>query len=324
MANEVATKPTTTLSSFMTAPKIKAKIVDMVGTIDAPRFISSVVSAVTANPDVAECTQPSILNAALLGESLKLSPSPQLGQFYIVPYKNKKSGTTEAQFQLGYKGYVQLAIRSGQYRKLNVLEIKEGELIKWDPLNEEIVVDIIPDENVRSSARTVGYYASFEYTNGFKKALYWTKEKMLSHADKYSAAFSANAYTKTINGKKYNVVSFADYEAGNYNTKDEWLYSSFWYKNFDVMALKTMLRQLISKWGIMSVDMQKAYINGTAVINDISKNGIESAYLDVQDEITENANGDEIGFDDEVIEVPEGETAVADDGLGDTPSEPNF
>ena len=319
MANEVTTK---TMSSFMTTPRIKSKIVDMVGTIDAPRFISSVVSAVTANPAVAECTQPSILNAALLGESLKLSPSPQLGQFYIVPYKKKKDGTTEAQFQLGYKGYIQLAIRSGQYRKLNALEIKEGELIKWDPLNEEITVNLIDDEGERERAKTVGYYASFEYTNGFKKTLYWTKERMISHADKYSAAFSANAYTKSINGKKYNVVSFADYEAGNYNTKDEWLYSSFWYKNFDVMALKTMLRQLISKWGIMSVDMQKAYMNDAAVINDISKNGIDSTYIDVQDEIIDNANGEEIGFDD--ISIEEEEEQKDDDGLGDIPVAPGF
>ena len=319
MANEV----TTTMSSFMTAPKIKSKIIEMVGSIDAPRFISSVVSAVTSNPAVAECTQPSILNAALLGESLKLSPSPQLGQFYIVPYKNTKKGVTEAQFQLGYKGYVQLAIRSGQYRRLNVLEIKEGELIKWDPLNEEITVDLISDESLRTQTKTIGYYASFEYTNGFKKTLYWTKEKMLSHADRYSAAFSVNAYTKTIKNKKYNIVSYADYEAGKYDKKEEWLYSSFWYKNFDVMALKTMLRQLISKWGIMSVDMQRAYISDTAVINDISGNSIDTSYIDMQNEISENANVEEIGFentsdDDVIAEIKD------NDDLNNTPEEPNF
>src|SRR3712207_8207439 len=101
-------------------------------------FRSSIISAVQANQTLQECTNQSIVSAAMLGESLKLSPSPQLGQFYMVPFKNNKMGITEAQFQLGYKGYIQLAIRSGQYKKLNVLSIKEGELVHYDPLNEEI------------------------------------------------------------------------------------------------------------------------------------------------------------------------------------------
>jgi recombination protein RecT len=292
------------LSSYLTKPLIKSKIIEMVGAIDAPRFMSSIISAYAANPALSECSNDSLVNAALLGESLKLSPSPQLGQYYMVPYKNKKAGTVEAQFQLGYKGYIQLAIRSGQYKKLNVLAIKEGELLNWDALSEDITVDLISDERAREQAATVGYYAMFEYTNGFKKALYWSKDKMLSHADRYSAAFSADGYTKTIKGKKIQVVSFADYEAGNYNQNDEWLYSSFWYKDFDGMALKTMLRQLISKWGIMSIELQKAYTSDAAVINDISKNSVDSTYIDVQEEIKTEANKQEaIGFDDTPVAI---------------------
>lgn len=321
MANEVAKTNNTTLSTYLTMPKIKAKIVEMVGAIDAPRFMSSVLSATVANPALTECTNPSIFNAALLGESLKLSPSPQLGQFYMVPYKNNKTHTTEAQFQIGYKGYIQLAIRSGQYKKLNTLAVKEGELASWNPLSEDIVVNIIEDERAREQAATIGYYAMFEYINGFKKAIYWSKEKMLSHADKYSAAFSVDGYTKTVKGKPKQIVSFADYEAGNYDKADEWIYSSFWYKDFDGMALKTMLRQLISKWGIMSVDLQRAYTADTAVINDVSRDNIDSSYVDVRNEIADNANANEIGFDDVIDDL---EPAPADNALGDFPEQPAF
>ena len=192
-----------------------------------------------------------------------MSPSPQLGQYYIVPFNNSDKGCKVAQFQLGYKGYIQLAIRSGQYKKINVLAIKEGELIEYDPLNEEIKVNLIEDEELREQAKTIGYYAMFEYMNGFRKTLYWSKNKMLVHADKYSKAFSVNA-TKG----KYPKVSFADFEAGKVAEEDMWKYSSFWYKDFDGMAYKTMLRQLISKWGIMSIDMQTAMEKDMAVINE--------------------------------------------------------
>lgn len=229
----------------------------------ANRFVASIVTAVSVNPALNECESASIVSAALLGETLGLSPSPQLGQFYLVPYNDKKKGTKVAQFQLGYKGYIQLAIRSGYYKHINVLAIKEGELVRYNPLDETIEVNLIEDEEIRESAKTAGYYAMFEYTNGFKKAMYWSKTKMLKHADKYSQAFSVNATEG-----RYPKVSYADYEAGNYDKKDEWLYSSFWYKDFDDMALKTMLRQLISKWGIMSIEMQSALEKDEAFIKE--------------------------------------------------------
>lgn len=255
------------IGSYLTGDAVKQRINQVIGGKDGQRFISAVVSAVQTNPGLQECTNQSILSAALLGESLKLSPSPQLGQYYMVPFNDRERGKV-AQFQLGYKGYIQLAIRSGQYKKLNVLAIKDGELIKFDPLNEEIEVRLIEDEEVREAAETIGYYAMFEYTNGFRKAIYWSKKKMLAHADKYSQAFSANGGTvKTRYGEKTK-VSYSDYVAGNFDPKDAWMYSSFWYKDFDGMAYKTMLRQLISKWGIMSIDMASAIDADMAVIND--------------------------------------------------------
>lgn len=255
------------IGSYLTGDAVKQRINQVIGGKDGQRFISAVVSAVQTNPGLQECTNQSILSAALLGESLKLSPSPQLGQYYMVPFNDRDRGKV-AQFQLGYKGYIQLAIRSGQYKKLNVLAIKDGELIKFDPLNEEIEVKLIEDEEQREAAETIGYYAMFEYTNGFRKAIYWSKKKMLAHADKYSQAFSANGGTvKTRYGEKTK-VSYSDYVAGNFDPKDAWMYSSFWYKDFDGMAYKTMLRQLISKWGIMSIDMASAIDADMAVIND--------------------------------------------------------
>lgn len=220
----------------------------------ARRFVSAIVSAVAVNPALQECTPQTILSGALLGESLNLSPSPQLGQYYLVPFKDKKNDCTNAQFVLGYKGLVQLALRSGQYKRLNVVSVKDGELRGWNPVTEEFSISPISDEEERENTRTVGYLASFEYLNGFTKTIYWSKEKMVAHADRYSAAFSKEA----TNGK-YPKVSFADYEAHNYPAKDEWLYSSFWYKDFDSMAHKTMLRQLISKWGVISIDLQTAF-----------------------------------------------------------------
>lgn len=243
-----------TFSSFMSSPAIQKKIADVVKGKDGDRFITSLVSAVATNPALAECDHFTTFSAGLLGEALKLSPSPQLGQYYLVPFNDKKRNCKVAQFQLGYKGYIQLAVRSGQYRKLNVQAVKEGELIKYDPFNEEIEIKLIENPDEREKAETTGYYAMFEYTNGFKKCMYWSKEKMLAHADKYSMAFSSENYKKLQSGKIPQT--------------DMWKYSSFWYKDFDGMAFKTMLRQLISKWGIMSIEMQTAIDKDMSVMRE--------------------------------------------------------
>ena len=212
----------------------------------AAKFVTAITSAVSNNPALQECDASTILSAGLLGEGLNLSPSPQLGQYYLVPFNDNKNGRKVAQFQLGYKGYIQLALRSGQYRKLNVIAIKEGELKYFNPLDEEIEVELIEDDDEREAAATIGYYAMFEYTNGFKKAMYWSKKKMEAHARKYSKGYAAK--------KGY----------------------TFWEKDFDGMAFKTMLRQLISKWGIMSVEMQMAIDGDMAVIHeDNSKDYVE-------------------------------------------------
>ena len=218
------------------------------------RFVASIISAVSSNSALQECQATSIISAALLGESLDLSPSPQLGHYYLVPFKDKKTNVTNATFQLGYKGYIQLAIRSGQYRKMNVVAIKEGELISYNPLDEELQVELIEDEYEREQRPTIGYYAMFELNNGFRKTMYWSKRKMLAHAEKYSPAFKFNG----------GAESLKRIENGEIPENELWKYSSFWFKDFDGMAFKTMLRQLISKWGVMSVEMRSAYVNDMA------------------------------------------------------------
>ena len=279
------------LSVYLQNDAVKKQINQVVGGKNGTRFISSIVSAVQSTPALQECTSPSIVNAALLGEALNLSPSPQLGQFYMVPFDNKKKGCKEAQFQLGYKGYIQLAIRSGYYKKLNVLAIKEGELVRYDPLDEEVEVNLIDDDILREEAPTMGYFAMFEYENGFRKTLYWSKKKMLAHAEKYSFAFYKNGGAKSLELL----------EQGKIPEKDMWKYSSFWFKDFDGMALKTMLRQLISKWGIMSIDLQNAIDKDMAVISEDGK----TDYVDAV-----KAEDDGVVSDQELQEVQEDQPAA--------------
>lgn len=312
------TKEQKTFSNFLMGDAIKKKINETVGGANGQRFITSILSAVSTNPTLQECEHSSIISAAFLGEALKLSPSPQLGQYYMVPF-NKKSYDANgkeivikvAQFQIGYKGYIQLAERTGVYKTINILAIKEGELIKYDPLNETIQVNLIEDDEVREETPTIGYYAMFEYLNGFRKTMYWTKKKMLLHADKYSKAFNKEAYEKI--------------QAGKIQPKDLWKYSSFWYKDFDGMAYKTMLRQLISKWGIMSIEMQEAFEKDMAEIKedgkynyietneeaDINNNEIQQSEENNQEEITTNEKSVP-----ELEQQPE-ETNVYDDSNND-------
>ena len=268
------------IGAYLSQDAVRKKINEVIGGENGQRLITAIVSATTQNKDLQACTNQSILSAALVGESLKLSPSPQLGQYYLVPFKNNKTRTTEAQFQLGYKGYIQLALRSGYYKKLKVMAIKEGELIQ--------------DERQREEARTTGYYAMFEYLNGFRKAMYWSREKMESHALKYSRGYQAK--------KGF----------------------TFWEKDFDGMAYKTMLRQLISKWGIMSIEMQTAFDNDMAVIHeDGTKNYVESddSYFNNQAEVVE-VEAEEVVEEvpapaTEPIEVPT-EIPTADSDIADT------
>ena len=246
--NQLANQQTKNVgfSAYVNNPAVKKAITNTLGEKKALSFMTSIITAVTNNPMLQECSQQSILSGALLGESLGLSPSPQLGQYYLVPYNDKQKGKV-ATFQLGYKGFIQLATNSGLYNKINAIPVKQGELISFNPLDEDIKLNFIPDEVVRENTPTIGYVAMFELTNGYRKTIYWSKQKMEHHAERYSKSYAKH------NG------------------------SSFWEKDFDTMACKTMLRQLISKWGKMSTEMLMGYNADQSVINtDGSVNYIDS------------------------------------------------
>lgn len=244
MTNQLVNKGQnkTKFSVFLSQEAVKTLVRNSVK--DDKSFISSLLTAVSQNPQLAQCDQSSILSAGLTGASLGLQCNPTLGQFYMLPFNDRKNNRTVAQFVLGYKGLLQLAIRSGYYERINVVSIKEGEYISYDPLTEEFKAKIIIDDMVREKTPTIGYYAMFKYSNGFIKTLYWSKEKMENHALTYSKGYAAK--------KGY----------------------TFWEKDFDAMAQKTMLRQILSKWGILSVELQKALINDEQVI-DVNGQPIE-------------------------------------------------
>lgn len=279
MSNELTTQKQK-FSVAITTDTYKTLINNTLGDPErSRRFIAAITSAVAVNPDLQECTPGTILAGALLGESLNLSPSPQLGQYYLVPFKKTLKGSdgktlyilnekgehvldekgkwkaqtvTNATFVMGYKGYIQMAIRTNQYKDLDVLEIRDGEYLGRDPDTGKPRFRFIESDEDRCNRKVVGYLAYFEMLNGFKKTLFWSKSKMLNHADKYSPAFSAQMMLKI--------------EKGEVPQDQLWKYSSYWYTDFDGMAKKTMLRQLLDKWGVMSADMQQAFVNDSSVI----------------------------------------------------------
>jgi recombination protein RecT len=219
-----------TFSNWITGQGVKTKIATMISGERGEQLVAAIVTAVNQNAQLAKCERGSILSAALTGAALNLSASPSLGHFYMVPYGDK------AQFQLGYKGMIQLAMRSGEYLSINAVELRQGELESWNPLTEEISVVIEEDATVRDSLPVVGYVAMFRLLNGFTKTVYWSKERVISHAKRFSRAFNKSG--------------------------------SPWQEHFDEMGKKTALRDLIGGWGVMSIQMERAHRTDMTVIRD--------------------------------------------------------
>lgn len=215
------------------------------------KFIADITSYVASNKMLQECDNVSILSAALQGNALNLSPI--LGEYWVVPYKTKD--TYKAQFQLGVQGRIQLALRSGEYKKLGANEIRQGEYKGRDPRTGEAIIEYIADDVEREKAPVVGYYAYFELLNGFFKSEYFSKEKTLQWAARYSKAFDRDLYEKFIAGK------VTDW-------KEQLKCSSPWYERFDTMGCNTVLKQVL-KWGPKSTEMRKAEINENIVDDKI-------------------------------------------------------
>lgn len=294
-----------TFSTFMSSDAVKQKVNEIIGGKDGQRFITTIISAVSTNPNLAKCEHSTILSAALQGEALKLSPSNQLGHYYLVPYDDNKNHRMVAQFQMGYKGYIQLAMRSGQYRDLDVMDIREGEYKGKDKYTGKPVIEFIEDDGTREDMPIVGYFVYFELLNGFRKSLYWSRAKMEKHAMQYSKGYAS------------------DVKKGNQYT--------FWSKDFNGMAYKTMLRQLLSKWGVMSIEMQNAIASDMAVINDNGYEYVDNQSEDTTPEQTPEERYAAIPLDDEIpnfdektgeiIEEPEPEEPKAPEAPAEQPQQ---
>lgn len=239
-----------TFSNYITADGVKNKINSIIGSDKTNNFITSVVSAVNKNPELINCDPGTIVSAALEGQSIGMSASPVMGQMFLVPFNDTKHNRKVAQFQIGYKGYIQLAIRSNMYRDIDVIEVREGEYCGRNSETGKYMFSFIADEDERLKKEVIGYMAYFELLSGFKKTLYWSKAKMKSHAITYSFGYRNDQRKGT-----------------------DW---TFWSKNFDEMAYKTMLRQLISKWGVMSVELQKALEYDQSVIENGTPNYVDT------------------------------------------------
>lgn len=250
--NQVATQDNAKISAYLANEKVQGYLNSVIGS-RKEKFVTNLVSAVNQNTTLQTCTNQSLVSGALVATTLNLSLNKSFGYAFLVPYHKKdKQGNiiqTDAQFQIGYKGYIQLAMRTGEYKRLNAVPIYENQFISWNELEE-----ILNVKDVTGEGRVVGYASYFRLVNGFEKTMFWSYEKMMKHADTYSQAFSEKSYN--------------DLKDGKIPDRDLWKYSSFWYKSFDDMALKTMLRQLLSKYGILSEEMQKAYEVDQAVIVD--------------------------------------------------------
>lgn len=214
-------------------------------------FVNNITALVSNSANLQECVPMSLVYAGLKATALDLPLDPNLGFAYVIPFKNNKKGVTEAQFQIGYKGFIQLAIRSGQFLLINVTDIREGELKGEDILTGEMSFSRVPD---RESKPVVGYAAFFKLTNGFSKTMYMTVGEVKAHAGRYSQTYSSkNEYIRK---------------------------ASKWATDFDAMAKKTVLKLLLSKFGPLSVEMQNAIQNDQAVIDDQG----EAQYLDNPEE----------------------------------------
>lgn len=217
----------------------------------ANRFVAAVVSAVSANPLLQECTPQSILSSALQGEALELSPSSTLGEYYLVPYKKTIKDSngdyvkiSQCQFQIGTAGRIQLAMRTGQFRDLGAIEIRQGEYLGRSADNGKPTFRFETDDDLRESLPIIGFLGYFELINGFSHSVYFSKEKCLKWAERYSKPFDRKLYDKVQNGEKLD-------------WKEEIQASQPWISHTDKMCENLVLRQAL-KIAPKSIEMRTA------------------------------------------------------------------
>lgn len=226
----IAKQQPTGIKSYLSNPAVKKKFEEILGK-KAPGFISSIISAVSMNPRLAQCPPDTVVAAAAIAASLDLPINPSLGMAHIVPYKNKGQGNAMiAQFQMGWKGFIQLGMRSGMYQLMNASIVHEGDIKSINKFTGEIVFNDTNNEH----RPIIGYCFYFKLLTGFEKYYYMTKKQCEEHGKKYSKS----------------------YDKGN------------WSSDFDGMALKTVIKQSLSKYGVLSIEMQTAIATDQAVVDD--------------------------------------------------------
>ena len=240
------------LKALLSTPTMKKKFEEVLDK-KAPQFMASLLNLYNGDPSLRESEPMSIVSSAMVAASLDLPVDKNLGYAWIVPFYDSKKGYKVAQFQLGYKGYIQLALRTGQYKSINVIEVHEGELVKWNRLTEEIELNL----DGATSDKVIGYCGYFKLVNGFEKTVYWTREQIESHRIKHN------------------------------KLKDKKALNGVWKSDYDAMALKTVLRNMLSKWGILSIEMQKAFTEDEAEheVKDITE---DSSVIDGDFEIVDD------------------------------------
>ena len=216
MANNLAVKKTT-VAQFLGSINMK-NYIEGVLKERAPQFVTSLVSMANLTPGLRDCDPETLMFCGLKAASLNLPLDNNLGFAYAVPYGKV------CQFQIGYRGFVQLAMRTGQYKSMNVVNIHEGELISWDPFTEEIELEIIQDQEARAKLPVIGYASVFILLNGFKKVSYWPDARVLAHAKRFSKAFNSGP----------------------------------WKTDYNAMARKTVLKDMLSHWGPASTEIAEA------------------------------------------------------------------
>jgi recombination protein RecT len=271
----------TLLNSMLDSEGYKNRFNELLGA-RTPQFVGSVVSLVNADANLQKAFQQApvtIIQSALKAATYDLPIDPALGYAYIVPFNNTiKDGNSyikrmEASFILGYKGMLQLAMRTGAYKKINVVDIREGELVHYDRLTEEIEINFIEDEEIRSEQPIKGWCGYFQLVNGMEKTIYMSKSAIIAHEKK--------------NRKGQNI-------------------GKGWRDDFDSMAAKTVLRRLIGKWGLMSIDYQKANASTIAAAEAIAKGQLD-------DEDMQTIEGHIVTEDGKTIDTTTGEVLASNE-----------
>jgi len=238
MANEVQKKPMTGLQKFnamLENTRTQEYLANVLGE-KKQTFVSNMVALVSSNKALSECDPSTIMFSCLKATALSLPLDPALSMAWVLPYKDNKNNTTVATFQLGAKAYTQLALRTAQYKKINVRDVREGEVVGEDFVSGEMQFKKL--EKDREKAPIVGYVAMFELVNGFGKQLYMSNEEIDAHAKRFSQTYK----------KGYGLWTDKDMRPK--------------------MAEKTVLKLLLSKWGVLSVEMEQAIKSDSAVLGE--------------------------------------------------------